>query len=78
LILHQRLHIKTFAAMALINISGYPCSGKTTRAKQIQAMLQERQSLPVLLLNDETQNISKQAYDCVLLCSLIFPFLVLS
>ena len=49
--------------MALVTISGYPCSGKTTRAKEIQAMLEKRQKLPVILINDELQNISKQAYD---------------
>lgn len=49
--------------MALVTITGFPCSGKTTRALEIKALLESRQSLPVILINDESQNISKQAYD---------------
>jgi len=49
--------------MALVTISGFPCSGKTTRAKQLKELLETRQSLPVLLLNDDTQNLSREVYD---------------
>ncbi|KAH8107968.1 chromatin associated protein KTI12 [Cristinia sonorae] len=56
--------------MALITISGYPCSGKSTRAKQLKDSLERRlqdpsytgPSLKVVILNDDTLNISRDAY----------------
>ena len=49
--------------MALVTISGFPSCGKTTRSKQLQALLQRKQSLPVVLVNDESLNLSRSAYD---------------
>lgn len=49
--------------MALVTISGFPSCGKTTRSKQLQLLLQEKQSLPVVLVNDESLNLSRSAYD---------------
>ena len=50
--------------MSLITISGFPCSGKSTRAAEIKTLLERRlPGLPVLIISDETQNITKLAYD---------------
>lgn len=49
--------------MALVTISGYPCSGKTTRAAQIAEMLRSRQSLPVFTITDEDLNLTREVYD---------------
>jgi protein KTI12 len=57
--------------MALVTISGYPCSGKTTRALQIQTAFEERIKDPayvgpiktVKLISDETLELSRKAYD---------------
>jgi hypothetical protein len=48
--------------MALVTLSGYPCSGKTTRALALQALL-ESESLPVTLINEELLNLAVEAYD---------------
>ncbi|GJE97735.1 chromatin associated protein KTI12 [Phanerochaete sordida] len=56
--------------MALITISGYPCSGKTRRAHQIKAALERRledpsyagPQLKVVIVSDDTLNISRDAY----------------
>jgi hypothetical protein len=57
--------------MALITISGYPSSGKTTRALQIKADLEKRlqdptysgPQLKVTLLSDDILNIDRSVYD---------------
>jgi Ni2+-binding GTPase involved in maturation of urease and hydrogenase len=49
--------------MALVTISGFPCSGKTTRVSQIADMLRARQSLPVITITDEDLNLTRDAYD---------------
>ncbi|KAK0211263.1 chromatin associated protein KTI12 [Desarmillaria ectypa] len=57
--------------MALITISGYPCSGKSRRAQQIVSFIQEKLKDPeytgpqlnVVLISDESLNISRSAYD---------------
>lgn len=59
--------------MALVTFAGYPCSGKTTRAKQLESYLTHRLSLPdcppqlskskVLIINDESLSLSKSVYD---------------
>lgn len=51
--------------MALITFSGYPSSGKSMRALQLQELLQNKQSLPVLILSDESLNIPRNVYDSV-------------
>ena len=56
--------------MSLITISGYPCSGKTRRAEQIKTALDSRLQdasyegprLKVVILSDDTLNISRDAY----------------
>ncbi|KAK0463552.1 chromatin associated protein KTI12 [Desarmillaria tabescens] len=57
--------------MALITISGYPCSGKSRRAHQIVTSIQEKlkdpnytgPQLTVVLISDESLNIPRSAYD---------------
>jgi protein KTI12 len=57
--------------MALVTISGFPCSGKTTRAKQIKAEFERRLAAPeykgpsyrVVIVDDEGSNVSREAYD---------------
>lgn len=56
--------------MALITISGFPCSGKTQRAEQLRRALEARlqdssytgPSLKVSVLSDDTLNVSRDAY----------------
>jgi protein KTI12 len=57
--------------MALITISGYPSSGKSRRASQIKSHLEtcladpayEGPQLKVILISDDTLNISRDAYN---------------
>ncbi|GAA5883748.1 hypothetical protein JCM16303_002351 [Sporobolomyces ruberrimus] len=59
--------------MALVTLSGFPCAGKTMRARQLESYLSERLSLPgcpphlartkVLVINDESLSLSKSVYD---------------
>lgn len=59
--------------MALVTIVGYPCSGKTTRAKELEQFLSGKLALPstppqlarlkILIVNDESLGISKASYD---------------
>lgn len=57
--------------MAFITISGYPCSGKSTRAQQIKQdferrLLDESYSGPnftVEVVDDPTSKVSREAYD---------------
>ncbi|GAA5912780.1 Kti12p [Sporobolomyces salmoneus] len=59
--------------MALVTISGFPCAGKTTRARQLENHLSARLSQPdcpahlvkakVLVINDESLSLSKAVYD---------------
>ncbi|KAK9768426.1 kti12, chromatin associated [Basidiobolus ranarum] len=53
--------------MPLIIISGFPSSGKTTRALEIKKFLeeksiQEKKNLRIHLINDESLHVSKEAY----------------
>ncbi|KAI9256643.1 chromatin associated protein KTI12, partial [Phascolomyces articulosus] len=53
--------------MPLIVLTGFPSSGKTTRAKQIEQYLLQRlqaeeRSMRVHIINDDTLNVSKDAY----------------
>ncbi|KAF7970384.1 hypothetical protein HWV62_24245 [Athelia sp. TMB] len=57
--------------MALITISGYPCSGKTRRAQQIKSQLEQRLADPtyegpklkVCIVSDDTLSLGRNAYD---------------
>jgi len=57
--------------MALITISGYPCSGKTTRANQLKDAFEKQLADPpyngpvknVVLVSDDLLNLERQAYD---------------
>ncbi|KAL5523665.1 hypothetical protein ACEPAG_7838 [Sanghuangporus baumii] len=57
--------------MALITISGYPVSGKTRRANQLKAFLEDRMNDPsydgpklkVTVISDDTLNIKRSVYD---------------
>ncbi|KAI0688224.1 chromatin associated protein KTI12 [Cytidiella melzeri] len=57
--------------MALVTISGFPCSGKTRRAEQLKAALETRlrdpeyagPSLQVVVLSDEKLNIHRDVYN---------------
>ncbi|KAA1088295.1 hypothetical protein PGT21_001538 [Puccinia graminis f. sp. tritici] len=57
--------------MALVVVSGFPCSGKTTRAHQIKEMLESKineaggdlATRNVIVINDELLGVSRSAYD---------------
>lgn len=57
--------------MALVTITGYPCSGKSQRAAQIKAYLEARLADPayngpklsVVLISDDNLNINRSAYN---------------
>ncbi|GAA97227.1 uncharacterized protein L969DRAFT_84343 [Mixia osmundae IAM 14324] len=49
--------------MALVTVSGYPCSGKSTRVAELVRILQEQQALEVVIISDESIHISRDAYD---------------
>jgi protein KTI12 len=58
--------------MALVTFSGYPASGKSTRAAQLKAQLDLilPSHLSVLVVSDESLNIPPSAYDGGLVSSL--------
>jgi len=64
--------------MALITISGYPCSGKSTRASQLKGAFEEQLVDPsyngpvkkVVLISDDLLNLTREAYDGKYLSSL--------
>jgi protein KTI12 len=57
--------------MALVTISGYPCSGKTTRALKIKEAFEQRVGDPayqgpvnkIILISDDMLGLSRKAYD---------------
>lgn len=57
--------------MACITISGFPCSGKTTRASELKNYLAERMAAPeyegdkykVSVISDETFHVQRNSYD---------------
>lgn len=57
--------------MALITITGYPCSGKSKRAQQLKEYLEsklanpeyEGPALKVVVLSDDNLNLSRGVYD---------------
>jgi len=60
--------------MALVTISGYPCSGKTTRALQLKEDFERRikdeaydgNVTKVVLISDDTLGLSRNGYNGVL------------
>lgn len=57
--------------MAFITISGYPCSGKSTRARQIKADFERRlqeeaysgPKLSVEIVDDPVSKVTRESYD---------------
>ncbi|KAK6905148.1 protein KTI12 [Kwoniella mangroviensis CBS 10435] len=57
--------------MALVTISGFPCSGKTTRAKQLKEYFESRLSSPeydgpeltVVIVDDDISHVPRSSYD---------------
>lgn len=54
--------------MAMITFSGYPCSGKSTRAIELKTFLQHKlqsagSSMKIIVINDESLALSKTSYD---------------
>lgn len=57
--------------MALITITGYPCSGKSKRAQQLKEYLESKLANPeyggptlkVVVLSDDNLNLSRGVYD---------------
>lgn len=76
-----RHHLGPNQAMALVTISGYPCSGKTTRALKLKEAFEQRLSDPayagpvtkVVLISDDTLELSREAYSGIIL--LLFHYL---
>lgn len=67
---HVQLRSRSIT-MALITITGYPCSGKSKRAKQLREHLENKladteyrgPTLKVVLLSDDDLNLSRSVYD---------------
>lgn len=65
---HVRLRSR---GMALITVTGYPCSGKSKRAQQLKDHLESKlidpeyrgPTLKVVLLSDDNLNLSRSVYD---------------
>ena len=60
----------TLQAMALVTIVGFPCCGKSTRAKQIKEYLEKRIAdetdgpiLSVVLVDDDNSHVPRSTYD---------------
>lgn len=58
--------------MAMVTISGFPSSGKSTRALELSKFFSQKiqestlpsiKKLKILIINDESLNISKSSYD---------------
>jgi protein KTI12 len=56
--------------MALVTIVGFPCCGKSTRAKQIKEYLEKRiadetegPKLSVVLVDDDNSHVPRSTYD---------------
>jgi protein KTI12 len=59
--------------MALVTISGFPCSGKTTRAREIAAYFEKRAAevaalsatakFDVVVVDDEGCHVTRASYD---------------
>ena len=67
-------HTTTLQAMALVTIVGFPCCGKSTRAKQIKEYLEKRiadetegPKLSVVLVDDDNSHVPRSTYDSMFL-----------
>jgi protein KTI12 len=64
-------HVQLRPSMALITITGYPCSGKSKRAQQLKEYLESKLAGPechdptlnVVVLSDDNLNLSRSVYD---------------
>lgn len=69
----QLSHSDPSTRMALVTVSGFPCSGKTTRARQLAAYFSKRAAevaessgtakYDVVLVDDEGCHVTRAAYD---------------
>ena len=48
--------------MPLILMVGIPCSGKSTRAKQLEQYLREEKKIETQIINEELLSLSKAQY----------------
>ena len=69
------LYLCHTTAMALVTIVGFPCSGKSTRAKQIKEYLEKRiaeeaegPKLSVILVDDDNSHVPRSTYDSMSIC----------
>lgn len=59
--------------MALVTITGFPCSGKSTRAQQLKQYFAKRlkepeydgPALEVVVVDDESSHVPRSTYDCM-------------
>jgi hypothetical protein len=65
-----RVHHHFYIIMALVTIVGFPCCGKSTRAKQIKEYLEKRiaeetggPKLSVVLVDDDNSHVPRSTYD---------------
>jgi hypothetical protein len=69
--LEPHITILNFTSMALLTISGYPCSGKSIRTNQLKDAFEEQLADPsyngpvkkVVVVSDDLLNLTRQAYD---------------
>lgn len=62
-----------YAEMALVTITGFPCSGKSTRAQQLKRNFEKRlkepeydgPALEVVIVDDESSHVPRSTYDCM-------------
>lgn len=62
-----------YAEMALVTITGFPCSGKSTRAQQLKRDFEKRlkepeydgPALEVVVVDDESSHVPRSTYDCM-------------
>ena len=45
--------------MPMVILSGYPCSGKTTRAEELKTFLETSHGIKVHIINDHGENIAR-------------------
>lgn len=65
--------------MALVTITGFPCSGKSTRAQQLKQYFEKRLKKPeydgpaleVVVVDDESSHVPRSTYDCMYLLLLV-------
>ena len=67
----DHVQLRSRLSMALITITGYPCSGKSKRVQQLKEYLESKladseyrgPTLKVVLLSDDNLNLSRSVYD---------------